>query len=94
MQDILNPTIVEKETIANLSFKKEIKFAQDPSLIKKLQDATKLGNLNKVKYHIEFYSDSGLKSVQTTIWATGNKYICLKGGLWIPIKKIVNIRFV
>lgn len=87
-------TLVEKETISNLSFKKEVFFNQHPDLQKKLEDATKLGNTSKVKFYIDFYADSGLKTVQTTVWATGKKFICLKGGLWIPISKIVDIRFV
>jgi len=93
MEETQNPLTVEKEAIANFSFKNHISFDQDPTLKKKLQEATKLGNLDKVKFRIDFYSDSGLKSVSTTIWATGNKFICLKGGLWIPISKIVDIRF-
>ncbi|MCG8577072.1 MAG: hypothetical protein MI810_19480 [Flavobacteriales bacterium] len=94
MEETLSPVKVEKEAIASLSFKNHISFDQDPTLVEKLKSATKLGNLDKVKFHIDFYADSGLKSVQTTIWATGNKFICLKGGLWIPISKIVNIRFI
>jgi len=88
------PTLVEKETIANLSFKNQVSFDQDPALMNKLRDAARLGNLEKVKFHIDFHSDSGLKSVRTTVWATGNKFICLKGGLWIPISKIVDIRLI
>lgn len=94
MHETLNPTLVEKEAIANFSFKKQIDFKQHPELLKKLHHATGLGNLNKVKFHIDFYSDTGPKSVQTTIWATGNKFICLKGGLWIPISKIIDIRYI
>lgn len=94
MQEILTPTLVDKESISNLTFRNHVDFKQNPQLIKKLHDATKLGNLDKVKYTIDFHADSGLKSVQTTIWATGNKFICLKGGVWIPISKIVDIRFV
>ena len=92
MQDIMEPLLVEKESIANFSFKNETNLNQSPELLKKLKDATGLGNLHKVKFCIDFHSDSGPKSVQTTIWATGNKFICLKGGLWIPIAKITNIR--
>ena len=94
MEEVLNPTLVEKESIAGLSFKNHINFDQDPAIMDKLREATKLGNIDKVKFQIDFYSDAGLKSVRTTIWATGNKFICLKGGLWIPISKIVNIRFI
>ncbi|UKN01224.1 hypothetical protein K6119_15960 [Paracrocinitomix mangrovi] len=94
MQEMLTPVRVEKESIPELSFKNTVPFDQDPKLRAKLEQATHLGNLGKVKFHIEFYSDSGLKAVQTTIWATGNKFICLKGGVWIPISRIVDIRFV
>ena len=94
MQETINPTLVEKEAIANFLFKNNVSFKQHPELLKKLRDATGLGNLSKVKFHIDFYSDSGPKSVQTTIWATGNKFICLKGGLWIPIAKIIDIRYI
>jgi len=94
MQETLNPTLIEKEAIANFSFKNAVNFKQHPDLLKKLHSATGLGNLSKVKYSIDFYSDSGPKTVQTTIWATGNKFICLKGGLWIPISKIIDIRHI
>lgn len=94
MQDVLTPVRVEKELIPELSFKKHVLFDQHPRLQDKLQQATHLGNMGKVKFHIDFYADSGLKSVETTIWATGSKFICLKGGVWIPISKIVDIRFV
>ena len=93
MQEIGNPTLVEKEAIANFSFKNHPEIDQDPNLLDKLREATGLGNLGKVKFYIDFYTDSGLKSVQTTIWATGKKFICLKGGLWIPIANITNIRY-
>ena len=90
MQDTISPLLLEKEAIANFSFKNDVRFKQNPILLKKLKYATGLGNLSKV--NIDFHSDSESKSVQTTIWATGNKFICLKGGLWIPIDKINDIR--
>jgi len=92
MQEVLSPQLVEKEAIANLSFKNQVKFKQRPDLMERLEEATKLGNNAKVKFSIDFYSDSGFNTVQTTVWATGTKFICLKGGLWLPISKIVDIR--
>ena len=94
MQDVINPTLVEKESIPELSFKNTVEFDQNPRIYEKLEHATHLGNLGKVKFKIDFHADSGLKSVETTIWATGKKFICLKGGVWIPISRIVDIRFV
>lgn len=93
MHEVMNPELIEKELIPTLSFKKLVLFEQNPRIKDKLEQATHLGNMGKVKFHIEFYSDSGLKTVQTTIWATGKKFICLKGGVWIPISKIVDLRF-
>jgi len=94
MPNVLNPMPIEKESIKSLSFKKMMQFEQHPRIMEKLRDATSLGNIDKFKCEIEFYSDSGLKSVQTTIWATGKNFICLKGGTWIPISKIVDIRMI
>lgn len=92
MQETLSPKLVEKEKIAHLTFKNKVKFKQAPDLMKKLEDATRLGNTAKVKFHIDFHTDIGLHTVQTTIWATGTKFICLKGGVWIPISHIVDVR--
>ncbi|MBI3133531.1 MAG: hypothetical protein HYZ14_02540 [Bacteroidetes bacterium] len=92
MQETISPTRVEKEAIASFSFRNTVKFKQVPDLIQKLEHATRLGNTAKVKFNIDFYADSGLKTVQTTIWATGTKFICLKGGVWIPIANIVDVR--
>ena len=54
MQETLTPIQVEKENIVNLSFKNVTQFDQNPHLQKKLEQATRLGNMNKVKYHIDF----------------------------------------
>ncbi len=94
MPNTLNPVLIEKESISNLSFKNIVEFEQHPRLEEKILNATRLGNIQKYKCEIEFYSDSGLKTVQTTIWAAGKSFICLKGGLWIPISKIVDIRMI
>lgn len=92
MQEVLSPQLVAKEEIANLSFRNPVNFKQRPDMLQRLEEATKLGNTAKVKFNIDFYSDSGFNTVQTTIWATGTKFICLKGGLWLPIAKIADIR--
>jgi hypothetical protein len=92
MQETITPTLVQKEGISAMSFRNAVKFEQVPDLIKKLEDATRLGNTAKVKFSIDFYTDSGLHTVQTTIWATGTKFICLKGGVWIPIANIQDVR--
>ena len=85
-------TLIEKELIPELKFKNEYKAFQTPELKRKLVEATRLGNSYKGKMRIEFEDDEGLKAVETTIWATGAKFICLKGGLWLPISRIIDIK--
>lgn len=92
MKDTIAPTLVEKETIPQLNFKNMVDIDQSPTLMSKLVEATRLGNIHHGKIKINFLDDDGLKSVETTIWATGAKYICLKGGVWLPISRIVEIK--
>ena len=92
MQVNIQPVLVNKEVIPNLKFKNLIPDFQNDELKKKLIEATRLGNSYKGKMRIEFEDDEGLKAVETTIWATGQKYICLKGGVWLPISRIRAIK--
>ena len=96
MQETSNKTatLIEKEQIPNLNFKNTSPVEQQPDLRKKLVEATKLGNIHHGKIRIEFMDDDSEKYVETTIWATGAKYICLKGGMWLPIDRILAIRMV
>jgi hypothetical protein len=93
MQAIMKPELIEKELIASLSFKQEVKIKQHPDLNRQIEDATRLGNAFRSKVSIVFQDDTGLKRVETTIWAAGTKFICLKGGVWIPIQRILEINY-
>lgn len=95
MQEVTNmkPEIIEKESIPNLNFTKDVKIRQKGDLMSNLHEATKLGNLYHGKVAIIFEDDEGLKRVETTIWATGLKFICLKGGVWLPIQRIHDLIF-
>lgn len=86
-------TTIEKEMIPTLSFHGDKKIQQHPALKQQLEQATRLGNGYHTKVSIYFQDDEGMKRVETTIWATGNKYILLKGGIWIPIARISEIKF-
>lgn len=88
----MEPILIEKEAIPSLKFKNMIELEQSPNLQKELIEATRLGNTYKGKMKIDFYDDEGLKSVITTIWAAGGKFICLKGGIWLPISRIKAIK--
>jgi len=92
---VQNAVLIEKEIISNLSFKKApISHTQSPELLQKLHEAMRLGNNFRGKVAIIFQDDDGLKRVETTIWATGAKYICLKGGTWLPISHVVDVKMI
>jgi hypothetical protein len=93
MQVLMKPELIEKELIASLSFKQEVKIKQHPDLSRQIEDAIRLGNAFRSKVSIIFQDDMGLKRVDTTIWAAGTKFICLKGGVWIPIERILEVRY-
>ncbi len=83
--------LVEKESIVNCTFNNKLYIVQQNDLQKKIEDATILGNAHHSKVSIIFQDDEGVKRVDTTIWAAGTKFICLKGGIWIPINRIIEI---
>jgi hypothetical protein len=88
----INPTLIDKERIPELSFKTHVRIEQHHDLETKLLDAMKLGNLHRGKVAIIFRDDESYKRVETTVWAVGAKYICLKGGMWLPISRIVDVK--
>jgi hypothetical protein len=90
-----NITTVQKEQINTLRF-----FRNDVIVEKVLQRirqfdldrALILGNIDHNKVTIIFKTEDGtLLQVKTTIWAVTDEYVCLKGGVNIPIKAIVDI---
>jgi uncharacterized protein (UPF0248 family) len=88
----MEPLLIEKELILNLSFVHDKSVVeQHPNLKQQIVNATLLGNNEHKKVRIIFKDDDGAKMVETTIWASGLKFICLKGGSWIPIHRIVEI---
>ena len=87
--DISQYKTIEKESVSSMTFNKEMEIEQHEDLRHQLEQATRLGNGYHSKVSIYFHDDEGPKRVETTIWATGSKYICLKGGVWIPISRIV-----
>ncbi len=89
----MEPILIEKETIKDLSFKHPLEVEQQENIHNKLEEATRLGNGYRTKVGIIFQDDEGLKRVNTTVWAKGQKFICLKGGMWIPINHIVELKF-
>ncbi|MGC6433370.1 MAG: hypothetical protein ACON4M_04170 [Crocinitomicaceae bacterium] len=91
-ESIDTPQLVEKEIIPSLTFHDISLVKQHPSLKSQIQDAVTLGNAHHSKVSIIFRDDSGLKRVDTTLWAAGGRFVCLKGGVWLPISRILEIK--
>ena len=88
--------IIQKENIDMLHFG-SIEVLQDNHEItqrtRRLKRAEKLGNNYKSKSKIAFKSLEGLFRVETTVWATTEKFVSLKGGVLIPIHCIKGVEF-
>ncbi|MDG1841430.1 MAG: hypothetical protein P8I93_03690 [Crocinitomicaceae bacterium] len=84
--------LIEKEIIPSLKFNNKLPVNQHPDLLKQIKKATILGNSHRRKVGIFFKDDKGVKKVETTIWASGKKFICLKGGVWVPIDRLLEVR--
>lgn len=93
LEPALKPTLIEKELINTLSFHSDDCVSQHPDILNQINKAAKLGNNHRRKVSIFFKDDVGTKRVDTTVWAHGARYISLKGGLWIPINRLIEIKF-
>lgn len=92
-----NPASIQKEIVPFLHYPETDVLDNDTDRKirkSKLEKATTIGNLDHTKVKIIFEDIHGLKSVETTIWATTERKILLKKGAFIPINRIHDIRFV
>jgi hypothetical protein len=84
--------LIEKENIDKEQFLNVgLDISSRDNINKKLFDAMMLGNTHRHKVNIEFLTEEGCKSVFTTVWATTDNYIILKGGKYIPINSILYV---
>ena len=87
---------VEKELIPNLAIANNevlIDEKQRTERSELLYQAMLLGNSYKNKVKIVFNTLSGPASVETTIWATTDRNVILKGGIFIPVCCILQVIF-
>lgn len=86
--------LVEKEEISKSIFPKE-EVLQIPEQItarrNKLEKGMILGNNYKHKVKIVFEDNECVKEVETTIWATMERNVFIKGGTLIPIHRIHDV---
>jgi hypothetical protein len=92
-KNIVIPIQVNKESIAMSQFPADdVLNAKDKeALVLLLENATKLGNMEHSKIKIVFEDSDAVKQVETTVWATTDKRVVLKGGIVIPINRIHQI---
>jgi hypothetical protein len=86
---------IEKEKIGYLKFSKR-EVLENPNDIQQrrvdLYRAQALGNLLQSKVNITFEtSDETIYQVSTTVWAVGQDFVTLKGGIHIPVTSIVEV---
>ncbi len=86
---------INKETIPNLSFAKSDVLLNPEEQKKRMADLYRsqtLGNLLQTKVKITFEAaDLQIYQVETTVWAVGDSFISLKGGMYLPIRSILSV---
>jgi hypothetical protein len=92
-KNIVIPIAVSKESIAGCEFPAAdvLNEKDKAALVLELENATKLGNIERSKIKIIFEDVDAVKQVETTVWATTDKRVVLKGGIVIPINRIHQI---
>ncbi len=86
---------IEKEDIGKLKFSRR-EVLMDPNDIKMrrvdLYRAQALGNLLQSKVNLTFETaDEQIYQVSTTVWAVGQEFVTLKGGVCIPVNAVVEV---
>lgn len=87
--------IIQKESIPQLSFTKKEVISDPEERNKRMSDlyrSQSLGNLLQTKVKITFEAaDEQTYLVDTTVWAVGNSFVSLKGGVYLPIHSILQV---
>lgn len=87
--------IIQKENIQQLSFSKKDVISDPEERNKRMTDlyrSQSLGNLLQTKVKITFEAaDEQTYLVDTTVWAVGNSFVSLKGGVFLPIQSILEV---
>ncbi len=89
-----NAQLIDKSEIVAMHFPKDDVLRSESEKKrrrKNLMQATRAGNLEKIKFKILFRDTFGIKEVYTTIWATTEENIILKKSSCIPIRSIYRV---
>ncbi len=85
---------IEKEQLKECQFRKPVYHFTDYELRernRRLYLAMLMGNNFHSKVRVIFNTVEGYKEIFTTIWATTEKFILLKGGTFIPLEAIAYV---
>ncbi len=85
---------IEKEQLRECAFRKPSERSTEHEMRernRRLYLAMLMGNNFESKAKIVFNTLEGYKEVFTTVWATTEKFILLKGGIHIPIEAIAHV---
>ncbi len=85
---------IDKELIPACSFASErnnLTIDQRKNNDKKLYRAMLLGNGYHNKVKIFFATTEGQRQVETTVWAYTERYVILKGGVFIPVESVIDV---
>ena len=85
---------IEKEQLKECAFKKPAYESSEHDLSernKNLYLAMLMGNNYESKVKIVFNTLDGYREILTTVWATTEKFILLKGGSHIPLEAIALV---
>jgi hypothetical protein len=85
---------IEQQNLKNCNFSKPLKRFTDDDVRERnrsLYLAMLLGNNFKSDARIVFNTNEGYKEVFSTVWATTEKFILLKGGNFIPLEAIAKV---
>ena len=85
---------IEKEQLKECAFKKPVYHYTDFELRernRRLYLAMLMGNNFQSKVKIVFNTLEGYCEILTTVWATTEKFILLKGGNFIPLESIAYV---
>ena len=91
-----SPKTIEKEQVSKLTFPKNDVLDNTAEKLMRSSDieqAMRLGNIERYKVKIIFEDKEDVKMVHTTIWAVTEKRIALKAGVMIPVHRIHSIKF-
>ncbi|UZD22405.1 hypothetical protein [Algoriphagus halophytocola] len=86
---------IQKESISQLTFSKKEALVDPEERKQRMADLYRsqtLGNLLQSKVKLIFETSDGQNyQVDTTVWAVGNDFISLKGGITIPVHAILKV---